>query len=71
TPIGNYNPDWALIKKNETAVYFVAETKSKAQELRPSEEQKIHFGAAHYKQSSIDFKRVSSVAELDRPAKYA
>jgi len=30
TPIGGYNPDWALIKKNETAVYFVAETKSNA-----------------------------------------
>lgn len=28
TPIGSYNPDWALIKKNEKTVYFVAETKS-------------------------------------------
>jgi len=27
TPIGNYNPDWALIFKNENRVYFVAETK--------------------------------------------
>jgi len=71
TPIGHYNPDWALIKRGETAVYFVAETKSKSQELRPSEAQKIRFGAAHCKQLSIDFQRVSSVAELDGPAKYA
>jgi len=70
TPIGNYNPDWALIKKNETAVYFVAETKPKS-ELRPSEEQKIRFGAAHYKQTGIDFKRVKTVAELDQSAEYA
>ena len=70
TPIGNYNPDWALIKKNETAVYFVAETKSKAQELRPSEEQKIHFGAAHYQQLGMNFRQVSKVAELDEAADY-
>jgi len=70
TPIGPYNPDWALIKRGETTVYFVAETKSKG-ELRASEAQKIRFGAAHYKQSSIDFKRVERVRDLDQPAEYA
>jgi len=67
TPIGNYNPDWALIKKNETAVYFVAETKSKGQELRPSERRKIRFGVAHYQQLGMNFRQVSEVRELDSP----
>jgi len=70
TPIGPYNPDWALIKRGATTVYFVAETKSKG-ELRAGEAQKIKFGAAHYKQSSIDFKRVERVSDLDQPAEYA
>jgi len=70
TPIGNYNPDWALIKRNETAVYFVAETKSKGQELRPSEKHKIRFGAAHYQQLGMNFRQVSKVAELDEAADY-
>jgi len=71
TPIGPYNPDWALIKRGETTVYFVAETKSKGQKLRAGEAQKIKFGAAHYKQSCIDFKRVERVSDLDQPAEYA
>jgi len=69
THIGPYNPDWALIKRGETTVYFVAETKSK-DELRAGEAQKIHFGAAHCEQLSIDFKRVEKVADLDEPVRY-
>ena len=66
TPIGNYNPDWALIKKDEKAVYFVAETKSAGQELRPSEKNKIKFGQAHYKRlENVEFRQVSLVKELD------
>ena len=65
TPIGNYNPDWALIKNRDQAVYFVAETKSKNQELRPGEEKKIKFGTAHYEELGVEFKQVSEVRELD------
>ena len=66
TPIGNYNPDWALIKKDEKAVYFVAETKSAGQELRASEKNKIECGKAHYKWlENVEFRQVSSVNELD------
>ena len=65
TPIGNYNPDWALIKNGDQAVYFVAETKSKNQELRPGEEKKIKFGTAHYEKLGVKFKQVSGVRELD------
>ena len=27
TPIGNYNPDWAVVFEDDKRVYFVAETK--------------------------------------------
>jgi type III restriction enzyme len=66
TPIGTYNPDWALIKKNEKTVYFVAETKSAGQELRQSEKQKIKCGKAHFSEfKEVSFKQVASVSDLD------
>ena len=66
TPIGTYNPDWAIVFKGEKKIYFVAETKSKDQELRPSEEIKIKCGKAHFEQfEDIRFKGpISSVSEL-------
>jgi len=66
TPIGNYNPDWALIKKNEKTVYFVAETKSAGQELRISEKQKIKCGYAHFNEfEDVKYRQVATVGELD------
>ena len=66
TPIGNYNPDWALIKKNEKTVYFVAETKSAGQELKTSEERKIKCGYAHFNEfEDIKYRQVATVGELD------
>ncbi|MBO7081020.1 MAG: DEAD/DEAH box helicase family protein [Neisseriaceae bacterium] len=50
TPIGNYNPDWAIVLQNSEKVYFVAETKNTGksiqdgvdlEKLRESEQQKI------------------------------
>ncbi|MBI5745865.1 MAG: hypothetical protein HZA13_02550 [Nitrospirae bacterium] len=68
TPIGTYNPDWAIVFKGEKKVYFVAETKEKGQELRGSEKIKIKCGTEHFKQfSDIRFKGpISSVSELSR-----
>ncbi|MCD6441063.1 MAG: DEAD/DEAH box helicase family protein [Candidatus Marinimicrobia bacterium] len=66
TPIGSYNPDWALIKKNEKTVYFVAETKGKDQELRPSEEYKIKCGKAHFNElEEVTFRQVARLSDLD------
>ena len=66
TPIGTYNPDWALIKKNEKTVYFVAETKSAGQELRVTEKQKIKCGHAHFNEfEEVEFRQVASVGDLD------
>lgn len=65
TPIGNYNPDWALIKKNEKTVYFVAETKSAGQELKISEKRKIKCGYAHFNEfEDVKYMQVATVGEL-------
>ncbi|CAN5273484.1 hypothetical protein BH23BAC1_BH23BAC1_49290 [soil metagenome] len=66
TPIGKYNPDWALVFKGEKKIYFVAETKSEGQELRGSEKMKIKCGKEHFSNfEEVVFKRVSKVSELD------
>lgn len=73
TPIGNYNPDWALIKReegDEKKIYFVAETKdSKAIQdqslLREKERMKIHCGEKHFAEfDDVRFQAVGSVGEL-------
>jgi len=67
TPVGEYNPDWALIYKNEKRIYFVAETKSTLDQLehRPKEAMKIKCGKAHFKEfSEVIYKDVKEVAGL-------
>ncbi|HEY8659173.1 MAG TPA: hypothetical protein VIL78_09055, partial [Hanamia sp.] len=66
TPIGTYNPDWAIVKKGEKKIYFVAETKSAGQELRGSERMKIKCGKEHFREfEGVKFEQVSKVAELN------
>lgn len=67
TPIGSYNPDWAVVFKNQSKIYFVAETKSLGQELRGSEKLKIKCGKEHFKEfKDIIYKRVATVSELSK-----
>ena len=53
TPVGHYNPDWAIAFKNGTVkhIYFVAETKGSMDtlELRGIEDAKIHCAREHFK----------------------
>lgn len=66
TPIGKYNPDWAIVFKGEKKIYFVAETKSAGQELRGSEKMKIKCGEEHFRNfEDVVYKRVSKVSELN------
>ncbi|WP_186668808.1 DEAD/DEAH box helicase family protein [Sporosarcina sp. BP05] len=66
TPLGPYNPDWALLKEEDgkEKLYFVIETKGdiSSDELRPSETAKIRCGKKHFKalDTGIKFKKVSS-----------
>lgn len=52
TPLGSYNPDWAVIieKDGDKKLYFVIETKANtsADALRPTEYQKIECGYKHF-----------------------
>lgn len=65
TPIGNYNPDWAIVFKGEKKIYFVAETKSEGQELLKSEKLKIKCGKEHFKKfDGVVYKQVSTVKDL-------
>jgi len=67
TPVGKYNPDWALIFKDEKKLYFVAETKGTMDEdaIRVSENMKIKYGKKHFEAfEDIEFKKVESVGDL-------
>ncbi len=66
TPIGEYNPDWAIVFEADKRVYFVAETKSVGQELRESESMKIQCGERHFEQfDEVNFTApVSRLAEI-------
>ena len=67
TPIGKYNPDWALIFKNEKRIYFVAETKSTTDlsKLRNEERLKVKCGEAHFNEfEDVEYKHVKSVMDI-------
>ena len=53
TPVGRYNPDWAIAFREGTVkhIYFVAETKGSMStlQLRGIEESKIHCAREHFK----------------------
>ena len=52
TPVGHYNPDWAIAFKEGTVkhIYFVAETKGSmdSMQLRKIEETKIECAKKHF-----------------------
>lgn len=60
TPLGSYNPDWAVLIDKEDGMgdqlYFVVETKSSifSDDLRASEQAKINCGIAHFEALSKD-----------------
>lgn len=62
TPIGTYNPDWAIVKEDDAKVYLVRETKSTMEQLkmRGSEWARIQCGKAHFAQLQVDFDHVTT-----------
>lgn len=60
TPLGGYNPDWAVLieKEGKEKLYFVVETKSTlfSAERRPEENAKIKCGYAHFEALGDDVK---------------
>ena len=71
TPVGHYNPDWAIAFYEGTVkhIYFVAETKGSmnSMQLRLVEESKIHCAREHFKAISngeVVYDVISSYKEL-------
>lgn len=65
TPLGSYNPDWAVLvnRDDEEKLYFVVETKGSilGELLRPLEKAKIDCGREHFK--ALDVKVDFTVAD--------
>ena len=64
TPIGKYNPDWAILieKDGEEKLYFVVETKGtdKIALLKDAEKAKIRCAKKHFKALNTDVKAVQA-----------
>jgi type III restriction enzyme len=57
TPVGKYNPDWAIVKHEDETLYLVRETKSTKDflKLRTTEADKVRCGAQHFKALDVPF----------------
>jgi type III restriction enzyme len=66
TPLGTYNPDWAILKHDDTVLYLVRETKSTKnfEKLRNSEAQKVRCGRRHFEAIGADYDVVTSASEI-------
>jgi type III restriction enzyme len=70
TPLGGYNPDWAVLieKDGEEKLYFVLETKANicTEALRPTESAKIACGRRHFAalDQAVAFKAVDDFNEF-------
>ncbi len=73
TPVGDYNPDWAIVfdSKKTKYVYFVAETKGSmsSMQLTKSEKLKIDYAKEHFKllnEEGVKYDVVSNYSELQQ-----
>ena len=71
TPIGSYNPDWAIVFEDDKKIYFVAETKDTGTpivdllKLSADEQMKIKCGKAHFNEfEDLEYKVVNKVRQL-------
>ncbi|MFZ1934468.1 MAG: DEAD/DEAH box helicase family protein [Thermoguttaceae bacterium] len=66
TPVGKYNPDWAVLKHNNQTLYLVRETKSTKDflKLRTSEADKVRCGQKHFETLGVPFAVVVSADEV-------
>lgn len=66
TPVGKYNPDWAIVKQDGQALYLVRETKSTRDflRLRTSEADKVRCGLKHFDALGVPFAVAVSADEV-------
>lgn len=67
TPIGAYNPDWAIMMEDESAFYLVRETKSSLidESRRISENDKIHAARAHFRAIDVNYDVSTSFRDVE------
>ena len=71
TPLGTYNPDWAVLyeKDGQEKLYLIVETKGTlwSEELRPKEAAKIKCGIKHFEaiNEEIVFKQTDTFENLE------
>ncbi|TDT63348.1 type III restriction-modification system endonuclease [Fonticella tunisiensis] len=70
TPLGSYNPDWAVVidKDGEEKLYFVVETKGTDifELLRPEEQLKIKCAEKHFKELGTEVEFRAPVKDAER-----
>jgi len=72
TPVGGYNPDWAIVtakrdlqgNESDERVYFVIETKGDVSNLRPSEQAKIAAAKRHFEVIEVKYKEVENYEQF-------
>ncbi|MDO8578777.1 MAG: hypothetical protein Q7R50_06315, partial [Dehalococcoidales bacterium] len=66
TPVGKYNPDWAILKHDGQAFYLVRETKGTKDflMLRNTEADKVRCGKQHFEALGVSFAVVTSADEV-------
>lgn len=66
TPVGSYNPDWAVLKHDGQALYLVRETKGTKDflKLRTSEADKVRCGQKHFEALGVPFAVVVTADEI-------
>lgn len=62
TPLGTYNPDWAVVRQHDGRedVYLVSESKGDLNTLREAEKAQIACGKAHFKALDVPFVTTTS-----------
>ena len=66
TPVGKYNPDWAITKQDDRTLYLVRETKATRDflKLRTSEADKVRCGQRHFAALGVPFAVAVSADEV-------
>jgi len=66
TPLGQYNPDWAIVKDDGKTVYLVRETKGTRNflKLRTEEADKVRCGEKHFQAIGVPFGIAVTAADV-------
>jgi type III restriction enzyme len=66
TPVGAYNPDWAIVKHKDETIYMVRETKGNRDylKLRTSEADKVRCGQRHFDALGVPFAVAVTAGEV-------